>query len=258
MTKATGKTDGEAFTDITVLLDRSGSMAAMRDDAIGGFNAFIAEQKKLPGSALITLVQFDDRYEVVYAGRDIREVPDLTRETFVPRGGTLLRDSLVRTLSETLARVSERRVPVLGEDKLVKAEHPVLFVVITDGADTGSATTGEAVKRAVDEAKGRGWEVLLIGANIDAISLGASLGAKGLNYQQGNMKQAMGAASAYVGTSRLAHSPDAGIRARASVLRSHVMSARSVESHEMHESVASYADLIAAVETAVKVETTEE
>jgi hypothetical protein len=55
------------YTHIAVILDRTGSMESIRDDTIGGFNAFLNEQKQQPGKASLTLVQFDDQdpYEVL-------------------------------------------------------------------------------------------------------------------------------------------------------------------------------------------------
>lgn len=75
------------YTHITVILDRTGSMESIRDDTIGGFNVFLGRQKVEPGTATLTLVQFDsqDPYEVIYRFRPIDEIPELTRETYVPR-----------------------------------------------------------------------------------------------------------------------------------------------------------------------------
>jgi hypothetical protein len=77
-------------THITVILDRTGSMEALRDDPIGGFNAFLRQQKAEPGFATLTLVPFDsqDPYEVVHPFKAWAAVPELTRKTFVPRAST--------------------------------------------------------------------------------------------------------------------------------------------------------------------------
>ena len=58
----------DGYTHISVILDRTGSMESIRDDTIGGFNAFLNAQKAEPGLASLTLVQFDsqDPYEIVY------------------------------------------------------------------------------------------------------------------------------------------------------------------------------------------------
>ena len=55
--------------EIVVIMDRSGSMSSVRDEAIGGFNNFLANQQALPGAANLTVVQFDDQYEVPVDGK---------------------------------------------------------------------------------------------------------------------------------------------------------------------------------------------
>ncbi|MEM8862614.1 MAG: VWA domain-containing protein, partial [Chloroflexota bacterium] len=72
------------YTDITVVLDRSGSMESIRGDIIGGYNQFVSDQKSISEKAQFTLVQFDDQYEMVHDGIDMGDVPTLTGETFVP------------------------------------------------------------------------------------------------------------------------------------------------------------------------------
>ena len=65
------------MTDISVVLDRSGSMGRVRSDTIGGFNTFLKGQKEAPGTAVLTLVQFDHEHDIVYRGIDIQQVPEL-------------------------------------------------------------------------------------------------------------------------------------------------------------------------------------
>jgi hypothetical protein len=55
------------LTHLYFLLDRSGSMNSIVEDTVGGFDAFIAEQRETPGECRVTLAQFDDAYEEVYA-----------------------------------------------------------------------------------------------------------------------------------------------------------------------------------------------
>ena len=71
------------LTDITLVVDRSGSMAEVREDAEGGVNTFIGQQAKEPGEALLTLVQFDTEYEFLHTGVLIQNVP---KYELVPRG----------------------------------------------------------------------------------------------------------------------------------------------------------------------------
>ena len=69
------------YTDITIVLDRSGSMKSCREETIAGFNRFLDQQRALPGKASITLIQFDDEYEKHYVGIPLAEAADLTPQT---------------------------------------------------------------------------------------------------------------------------------------------------------------------------------
>ena len=69
------------YTHITIILDRTGSMESIRDDTIGGFNAFLGEQKKQPGDATLSLVLFNYEYKLVYDNVNIAKVPALNEKT---------------------------------------------------------------------------------------------------------------------------------------------------------------------------------
>ena len=157
-------------TDITVVLDRSGSMASVRDDTIGGFNSFLQEQKAVSGSARVSLVQFDDQYESVYECRDVQDAPDLSPRTFVPRGSTALLDAIGRTLNATGARLAA----------LPEAARPekVLLVVMTDGLENASRefSARQVFDMITHQRDKYQWEVVFIGANQDAVLTGASYG----------------------------------------------------------------------------------
>lgn len=158
------------LTDISIVLDRSGSMESARTDTIGGFNAFLKTQKEAPGEALLTLAQFDDQYEIVHNGKAIKDVPNLTAETFVPRGMTALLDAIGRTINTTGARLS-----TLPEDQ---RPGKVIFVILTDGQENKSteftrAKISEMIKHQTEAYK---WDFVFLGANQDAIQAGASIG----------------------------------------------------------------------------------
>lgn len=157
-------------TDITVVLDRSGSMETVREDTIGGFNSFLEEQKAVPGSARLSLVQFDDQYEIVYECRGIQAAPALSRRTFVPRGSTALLDAIGRTMNATGARLTA----------LPEAARPekVLLVVMTDGQENASQEfTGSQIFDMITHQREKyQWEIVFIGANQDAVLTGASYG----------------------------------------------------------------------------------
>ena len=158
------------LTDITVVLDRSGSMAAVRDDTIGGFNSVLEEQKQVSGTAYLTLVQFDDQYEVIYEGRSLPSAPALTTRTFVPRGSTALLDAIGRTIYAVGARLA-----VLPE-----ADRPgkVLLLIMTDGEENSSHEFSRAqiFDMITHQREAYAWEIVFIGTNQDAVATGASYG----------------------------------------------------------------------------------
>jgi Mg-chelatase subunit ChlD len=159
----------QARTFIAVVLDRSGSMEAIRGDAIGGFNAFLADQKALPGAATLLLAQFDDEYEVVYDALPIADVRELTQKTFVPRGSTALFDALGRTLNDVAARLSR----LSPEQKPAR----VIVVVITDGEENASREfTLPMVKKMIEERRREAWEILFLGTSEQAIEQACAVG----------------------------------------------------------------------------------
>lgn len=152
-------------THITVILDRSGSMESIRDDTIGGFTTFLGEQRGRPGNATLTLVQFDsqDPYEVIHSFRPVAEVPELTRETYVPRASTPLLDAVGRGINDL-------------EGKLVGIEPSrrpakVIVVVITDGQENASREfrREQILKMIQDKEQHLGWQFLFLSADLDAM-----------------------------------------------------------------------------------------
>ena len=157
-------------TDITIILDRSGSMESVKSDTIGGFNSFVGEQQKVAGEASLSLIQFDDQYEVVFEDQDINSAARLTEATFQPRGSTALFDAVGRTINaagQRLAATAEENRP----DK-------VLFVIMTDGFENASyafsaAQIGEMINHQRSVYK---WEFMFIGANQDAVLSAQQIG----------------------------------------------------------------------------------
>jgi uncharacterized protein YegL len=166
-------------TEIVVIIDRSGSMNTMRDDAIGGFNAFIARQKELPGEASVTVSLFDHEYTLLYDGVDIHDVKPLDDTNYVPRGSTALYDAVGRTIHDVRARIKAT------ESK--KRPANVIVMVITDGQENCSREfQGSSVKELIEEQRNKSkWEVLFIGADESslrdrqAMGIGMTRGAGG-------------------------------------------------------------------------------
>ena len=166
------------LTEIICLVDRSGSMQSVADDAIGGFNAFLKEQQASKhGKCLLTYVQFDSQgIDIVHESKPVNDVPELTRETFVPRGGTPLREAMCTIIDSTgnrFAAVAENRRP--GN---------VVFVVITDGQENSSGReyTEELLKEKVRvQSEKYDWTFVFLAQNIDAFIAGSRIGLSNTN-----------------------------------------------------------------------------
>lgn len=193
-------------TLIAVLLDRSGSMESIKSDSEGGFNSLIGDQRTEPGEALVTLAQFDTEYEVVFANRPIADVGPLVLQ---PRAATALLDSIGRLVTDVGAELAA----------LPEQDRPgtVIVVVVTDGLENSSVEwTVDSVKKAIKRQQDDyGWEFIFLGANMDAVAVGARMGFaadRSMTYAP----SAEGVAGSYRANSRLitsVRSAPAGVRA---------------------------------------------
>jgi hypothetical protein len=157
------------LTEIAYILDRSGSMQPMQEPAVAAFNDFIKAQLDVPGDARLTLVQFDDAYEIPVAAKPIQDVPQLAAATYTPRGSTALLDAIGRTIKET-----DRRISALPE-----GEKPgkVILAIFTDGEENASQEytakhISDLIRLYRDQ---KGWEFLFLAANQDAIASAAAM-----------------------------------------------------------------------------------
>ena len=183
-------------THFFVLLDRSGSMASMVNDVIGGFNHLLAEQQAAGDDARMTLVQFDseDPQEVLTDALRIWRVRPLTPRTFVPRGGTPLLDATGRLITRATVRAEQRKV-------LGKRPEVVTFVTITDGEENQSREFSRAdVLRLVKEREAAGWSFVFLGAGLDAYAEAGAIGYDARSVQAW-MPDGAGASHAFRSTS---------------------------------------------------------
>jgi Mg-chelatase subunit ChlD len=155
-------TEEEVVTEIICIVDRSGSMHSIVDDAVGGFNSFVDEQRKLPDKAYLTLVIFDKIVDIVCESTPIKEMKEITRETIQPRDTTALWDAIGKTLLSTGLRIVDSKV---------------IVVIITDGHENASVEyTGKQVKEMIGVCKKDGWEFMFLGADLATFTMSSDLG----------------------------------------------------------------------------------
>ena len=157
-------------TELVFILDRSGSMAGLESDTIGGFNAMIEKQKKQDGKCYVSTVLFDNVSEVLHDRVNLSDIKTMTDKEYTVRGCTALIDAL----GGAIHHIGNIHKYARNEDV---PEHTV-FVITTDGMENASRKYGSAeVKAMIERQKEKyGWEFLFIGANIDAVETAAQYG----------------------------------------------------------------------------------
>jgi hypothetical protein len=145
-------------------------MSGLVSDTIGGYNAFIDKQKQEPGEALLTTILFDDKYEVLHDGVNLKDIKPLSDKEYFPRGATALLDAVGKTINTVGARLNSTR----EEDRPSK----VIFVITTDGYENSSKEFVQAkVKEMIEHQTTKyNWQFLFLGANIDAVSTAKTYG----------------------------------------------------------------------------------
>lgn len=183
-------------TYIVTILDRSGSMQSMLDEAIGGFNAFLRTQKEDKTPAKLRVVLFDHEQQIYYSG-PLHDAPEMSRTSYVPRGTTAYYDALGWAIKE------------VGEelDKLPEAERPerVVVCVMTDGMENASKefTRGRVKDMVAHQESKYNWNFIFLAANLDAAAAAANIGIRkrnSLTYDNNEkgMKGAYAAMSTYM------------------------------------------------------------
>lgn len=166
----------EKAMKVAMIVDRSGSMGTIASATVEGLNTFLYEQKQSPIEVSLQIVQFDNVYEEVYRGPvggaprfTLSENPKPGEFRFEPRNGTALRDAIGKTIVEVGMEL----------EKMAEAERPskVVIVIMTDGMENASREF--TAKRIAEMIKHQqeiyNWQFQYLGANQDAVAVGASM-----------------------------------------------------------------------------------
>lgn len=157
------------LVEMIFILDKSGSMAGLETDTIGGFNSMIKQQKQLDKPALVTTVLFNHQLEVLYEDLTLNEISIMTSKDYYVSGMTALLDAI----GITIAKIKNKH-RYLSEEQLPEK---TLIVITTDGMENSSQEFDyQKVRQLVSEQKQKGWEFLFLGANIDAESVAERYG----------------------------------------------------------------------------------
>jgi uncharacterized protein YegL len=148
------------YTDLNIILDRSGSMSTIASDMVGGIKTFLEKEKATGDDTKVSFFQFDDKYDIVFVDKNIKEDIDIP---LIPRGGTALLDAI----GKTIASVGEKLTNMTEENR----PNRVLFFIITDGFENASKeftapTVAEKVKHQRDT---YAWDFVFLGAGEEAV-----------------------------------------------------------------------------------------
>ena len=162
------------LAEIAVVLDESGSMHSVRRDAIGGYNTFIEEQKKVPGDANLTLVKFNSIPEVVCDGVRMSTAKDdvlnLNENSYIPSGNTALYDAVGMVIN----KIGKRLADTPEDERPAK----VIIAILTDGAENASKEfSAQQIKTMIEHQQSKySWQFIFLAANQDAMLTGTNIG----------------------------------------------------------------------------------
>lgn len=163
-----------ANTHVVVVIDRSGSMGAIRDDAQGAINQFLADQGSIVDESTISLWDFDT---IIEKKMDARRIEKGLTYTLEPRGGTALYDALGKAIT--------------GADEFLKskdgaADQPknILLAVLTDGQENSSREFSKTkiTEMIKDRQERYGWQIMYLSSDANAWADAKAIGIYSQNF----------------------------------------------------------------------------
>ena len=172
-TTATVEND-KCITEMVFILDKSGSMAGMETDTIGGFNVMIEKQKEVDGEAVVSTILFSGRIQVLHDRKPLKEVLAITKEDYQVGGNTALLDAI----GVAIQHIEDVHNDLRKSNRESELPKRTIFVITTDGRENSSCRyTSEVVKHMIKCKKEiYGWEFLFMAANIDAVETASHIG----------------------------------------------------------------------------------
>lgn len=158
------------MTELVFILDKSGSMAGLEKDTIGGFNALVEKQRQLQGDVRITTVLFNQSYELLHDRISLKGISPLTEDDYEVGGTTALLDAI----GSTVQKIVNTQKRTMEEERADK----VMFVITTDGMENASCEYNyKKINEMIASQKQKfNWEFIFLGANIDAVATARQFG----------------------------------------------------------------------------------
>ena len=152
-----------------IVLDASGSMYSIRNEAIAGVVETIqtirtAQADNADQEQLFSLVVFNGAHiSTVFDRMPITKVPDLNEKDYQPTDNTPLYDAMGNAITNLHRYIDE--------------DDNVLVTIITDGYENASSEWNhQRINRLVEDLKKKNWLFTYIGANQDALAVAKDMG----------------------------------------------------------------------------------
>jgi len=157
-----------ATTHVCLVLDRSGSMQAIHDDALGGVNSYItsAKQDRALYESRFSMITFSsESLDTIRKNEVMETVKPISSEEYRCGGWTPLYDAIGRGIG------------VLDEAMQGKVGAKAILVVMTDGQENASREfSHEKISALLKARQEQGWLVTFLGEGLEVSRQGTNLG----------------------------------------------------------------------------------